>query len=100
MPARRVMTTNSVMIFKQQKKGERSYVKSQGREKICLMLRKGGYWDFHRSLVDNARSLVINLKGKNLELSKEYKNIFGEQRLASDLVLFQNDAQSIRKSTP
>ena len=58
------------------------------------------YWDFNRNLIDNAKNLGINLKGKNLELFKEYKNIFGEQRLVSDLILFMNDAHDKGKGVP
>lgn len=78
-----------------------SIIKTDNAHELALQKNTiSPYWDFHRSLVDNARSLGINLKGKNLELFKEYKNIFGEQRLASDLVLFLNDAQSIGKGVP
>jgi plasmid replication initiation protein len=58
------------------------------------------YWDFNRSLVDNAKKMGINLKGKNLQLFKEYKDLFGEQRLASDLTQFIQEARDKGKGIP
>ena len=48
------------------------------------------------------KQLNTSLKelGKNIELFREYKNIFGEQRLASDLNMFMNDARSKGKGVP
>lgn len=46
------------------------------------------HWDFTKDLVENARNIGLNIKGKNLELLKEYKAYFGENVLAEDLKRF------------
>ena len=75
-------------------KTENAHELSQQRNRISP------YWDFTKDLVNNCSRLGINLKGKNLELFKEYKNIFGEQRLATDLNLFINEAKSKSMGIP
>lgn len=58
------------------------------------------YWDFTKSLIENARQMGITLKGKNLELFKEFKTLFGEDVLAADLNNFLNLAKEKGKGIP
>lgn len=69
-------------------------IKTENAHEISLERNKiSPHWDFTKDLVTNAQRMGINLKGKNLELFKEYKSMFGEDVLATDLVTFQQIAK-------
>ncbi len=71
-----------------------SIIKTENAHEISLQRNKiSPHWDFTKDLVTNAHRMGINLKGKNLDLFKEYKSMFGEDVLASDLITFMNTAK-------
>ena len=93
--------------YKEVKKGKTvesirfNIIKTENAHELSVQRNKiSPYWDFNKDLVNNCSRMGINLKGKNLELFKEYKRLFGEQRLANDLNLFINEAKAKNMGIP
>lgn len=61
--------------------------------------RLSPHWDFSKGIIENAKMYGIALKGKNYDLFKQYKETFGENKLADDLKQFHGLSVENKKGT-